>query len=209
MKKLTVLIVFTLSNYFTIAQTDNILWSSFQLKKEVSKNTILNIKPIFRFNEDFSSYQNMSVDIFAKQKFNKGWSLQLLARTWFIPDEKGRQFLWLDVAHGFKLKQLKIDNRLRYHWALDINDRNDPDYFRWSTMFSLLTKGNITPFIAIEPWLRTNRQNQFQRIRYEPGFNWKLHENYTLSILYRKEESINLEPKRNTNFAVINLVCKI
>lgn len=208
MKKL-INLIFALISTVAIAQTDNILWSSFQLQKDISKNTILNIKPIFRFNEDISSYQNMSVDIFAKQKFNKGWSIQLLARTWFIPDQTGRQFLWLDVAHGFKLKQLKIDNRLRYHWALDINDRSDPDYFRWVTKFSLLTKGKITPFLAIEPWLRTNSQNQFQRIRYEPGFNWKPHNDYTISILYRREESINLIPTRKTNFFVFNLIYKI
>ena len=208
MRKITTIFLILIFSKVS-AQTDNILWSSFQLQKEISRNTILNIKPIFRFNEDISSYQNMSVDLFAKQKFNKGWSVQLLARTWFIPDQTGRQFLWLDVAHGFKLNQLKIDNRLRYHLALDINDRNDPDYFRWVTKFSLQTKNKITPFFAIEPWLRTNGQNQFQRIRYEPGVNWKIHEDYTLSVLYRREASINLSPVRKTNFLVLNLIYKI
>lgn len=208
MRKICAIILIFIISKIT-AQTDNVNWTSFQLQKDVSKNTTINIKPTLRFDNDISSYQNASIDIFAKQKFTKGWSIQLLNRLWFIPDQSYRLFIWLDVAYGFKLNKIKIDNRLRYHWALDINDRSDPDYFRWRTKFSFLNKSKITPYIAIEPWFRMNKQNQFQRIRYESGINWKINNKYSLSVQYRRENIFNVSSKRFTNFLMLNLIYKI
>ena len=202
-------VIFILIFSTVTAQTDNVLWTSFQLQKDISKKTTINLKPTLRFNHDVSTYQNASIDIIAKQKYKNRWSMQLLNRLWFIPDQSYRHFIWLDIAHGLKLNKLKIDNRLRYHWALDINDRNDPDYFRWSTKFSFTSKSKVTPYIAIEPWLRTNKQNQFQRIRYEPGINWKINNNYTLSVQYRREDTFNVSNKQFTNFLMLNLIYKI
>jgi len=202
-------IIFILTFSKITAQTDNVLWSSFQVQKSIAKNTTVNFKPIFRFNDDISSYQNMSADYFVKQKFTNGWSTQLLGRTWFLPNSPNRQFIWLDVALSKSIHKIKIDSRLRYHWALDINDRSDPDYFRWLTKFSYKNSSTITPYIGVEPWVRTNTQNQFQRIRFEPGFIWSINTDISMNLQYRHEESINLKPKRITNFIVFNLLYKI
>ena len=207
-RKISILILF-LAFSTVKAQTDNILWTSFQLQKNVSKKTTINIKPTLRYNDDISSYQNMSVDYFVKQKFGKAWSAQLLGRTWFLPSSPNRQFIWLDVALSKSIHKIKIDTRLRYHWALDINDRSDPDYFRWLTKFSFKNSSTIIPYIGIEPWFRTNTQNQFQRIRYESGFIWSLNTDISINLQYRHEESINLSPKRITNFILFNLLYKI
>ncbi len=191
------------------AQQDNVLWSSFQLQKSIGKNTQINIKPIFRFNNDISRYQNMSIDYFVKQKFEKGWSTQVLGRTWFLPSRPNRQFIWLDLALSKTLKRLKFDNRLRYHWALDINDRSDPDYFRWLTKFSFKNNSKFTPYFGIEPWFRTNTQNQLQRIRFEPGVIYILNTDISFNLQYRYEETLNLNRKLIRNFIVFNLLYKI
>jgi hypothetical protein len=191
------------------AQTDNVIWTSFQLQKDVSKNASISIKPTVRFDNDISSYENTSIEIIAKQKFAKGWSAQFLNRLWFVPDQTNRNFIWFDLAHGFNLNKLKISNRLRLHWALNLNDSNDPDFFRWQTKFSFLNKSKVTPFLAFEPWYRLNKQNQFQRMRYEPGMDWKINSSYTLSILYRREDIFNVPTERFTNFLVLNLKYKI
>jgi len=197
-----------LSTVFSFGQNDNINWSSFQLQKKLSEKTAINIKPIFRFNEDIANYQNMSIDVFASYKIGKGWSTQLTSRTWFIPDQKPRQFIWPDIAYGFSKGAVKIDNRLRYHLALDINDREDPDFLRWSLRF-MYNKGNINPFLAIEPWLRLNGIDKLQRIRYMPGVNWKLNDTYALAFIYWKQESVNVSPKESTNIWLLNLLIKI
>ena len=192
----------------TFAQNDNILWSSVQLQTKASDKLTLNFKPIFRFDDAISDFQNASIDIFANYKIGKGWSAQLSSRTWFIPNAKPRQFIWPDIAYGFTKGIIKIDNRLRYHLALDINDRKDPDFLRWSLRF-MYNKGKIKPFFGIEPWFRLNGVEQWQRIRYMPGVNWKLNDTYSLSFTYWKEDSINLKPKISNNIWLVNLLVKI
>ncbi len=202
------IIVFLCHSTAFLAQNDHINWSSFQLQKDLSKKTTLNIKPIFRFNEDLSNYQNMSIDVFASHKLNKGWKVQLTSRTWFIPNQKPRQFIWPEISHGFSKGRLKIDNRLRYHLALDINDRNDPDFLRWSVRF-MYNKGNVKPFLAFEPWLRLNGIEKIERLRYMPGINWKLNNKYSISFIYWKQESASIQPKESTNIWLLNLLVKI
>jgi len=207
MRKIGTIIFILIFSKLT-AQTDNINWSSFQLQKKLSEKLTLNIKPIFRFNEDVSSFQNMSIDVFAGYKFAKGWTAQLTSRTWFIPDQKPRQFIWPEVSYGISTGDLKIDNRLRYHLALDINNRDDPDFLRWSIRF-MYNKGTIKPFFAVEPWLRLNGIDQLRRVRYMPGLNWKLDDTYSLSLVYWKQESINRSPKISDNLWLINLLIKL
>ena len=192
----------------SFAQNDNINWSSIQLQTKFSERLTFNVKPIIRLNEDISNFQNASIDIFANYKLGKGWSTQLTSRTWFIPDQKIRQFIWPDLAYGISKGLLKIDNRVRYHLALDINDRKDPDFIRYSLRF-MYNKGNVKPFFGIEPWFRLNGVDQWQRIRYMPGVNWTLSDKYSLSFIYWKQESINLKPKESTNIWLLNLLVKI
>lgn len=104
--------------------TDNVMWSGLRLRKQVKPNLSLQIQPFFRFNDDFGSYQNSSIDISLRHSFNKTWYAQVLSRTWFLPDGfKDQQFLWIDV--GFKTPlpglSLMMTNNTRLHYSL-IND---------------------------------------------------------------------------------------
>ena len=200
------LLVFPL---LSISQSDDILWASYHLQTPLTESITLNIKPTIRLNDALSSYENSSIDVFAKKKLDKGWSVQLFSRTWFNPDEKGRQFVWTDVAHGFALSKINIVNRLRFHWALDINDRMDPDFLRWHTKFSLKTNGSISPYIGIEPWYRLNSINEFRRIRFEPGLRWNISETYALDVQYRIQNEISQPDNLTVNQYVATLIYKL
>ena len=206
-KKLSILLFFLISSSM-IAQVDNVNWSSIQLQTKFSDKVTFNVKPIFRFNQDISNFQNASIDIYAKYSLGKGWSTQLTSRTWFIPDQKNRQFIWPDLAYSFSKGNFKIDNRIRYHLALDINDREDPDFIRHIVLLTY-TKGKLKPFIGVEPWFRLNGVNQWQRVRYIPGMSYKINDTYAVSLTYWKEESINLDPFISTNIWLFNLLVKI
>jgi hypothetical protein len=135
--------------------------------------------------------------------------MQLLSRTWFIPDQPGRQFIWLDLGYSRKLNNYGIASHLRIHYALDINDRTDPDYVRWKSTFSLPGYRFIKAFIAIEPWFRLNENLQLQRMRYEPGMHLTLDEDLRLSLVYRKEETLNLMPWKDFNMYLLTLNFKL
>ena len=171
---------------------DNIVWATLKVNKQINAKTSVSLAPIFRINNDISSYQNISVDVAMRRSFGKGWSGQLLARTWFIPDQKERQFIWLDLTYQKQFQLIKISSFLRYHQALDINERDDPDYLRWKTSL-FYPLGKFSPWVAIEPWLRLNQFGELQRIRYEAGMNCKFDQRMQLMLGYRREESLNLE----------------
>ncbi len=191
----------------TKAQTnDNIIWASMKLQGNLDSKTSFAIAPIFRLNDDISDYQNMSIDISLKRKLGKRWAIQLLERTWFIPNGTNRQFLWLDVMYGQKLGNIHLSSGLRYHYALDIKESVDADFIRWKTIFSLLNLGKIKPFFGIEPWFRTDGKiGDFRNIRYILGFNYKLGKQLGLGLKYWRQETMNIEPSGNFNIYLVNL----
>lgn len=184
---------------------DNVLWASFKVQKKLDQKTSMALAPIVRLNDDLTDYQNFSIDLSIKRKIAKEWSLQLLERTWFIPDAKIRQFIWFDVIYSKKLKNFNISSSARLHYALDLYGNTDGDFIRWKTTLKLLTLGKIQPFIAIEPWYGFNGANEIQRIRYEPGLTYKINDRFVLLAMYRREASINIEPENNLNMLVVTL----
>lgn len=189
------------------AQTnDNIIWASMKMQANLGDKTTFAIAPIFRLNDDISDYQNMSIDISLKHKLSKNWSVQLLERTWFIPNGTNRQFLWLDVIYGKGFGNIHLSSGLRYHYAFDIKENIDGDFIRWKTIFSLLNFGKIKPFFGIEPWFQTDGKiGDFRNIRYILGFNYKLSDQLGLMLKYWRQETMNIEPLRNFNIYLVTL----
>ncbi len=206
-----VLLAFFCSTTFLQAQTDdNIIWASLKVQKKIDDKTSVSIAPTFRINENISAYQNMSVDAALRRKLGKGWFVQILERTWFIPEAKSnRQFLWFDVAFQKNWEQVRAASSLRLHYAFDLAGRKDADFIRWKTTFGLSNLGKIKPFISIEPWFRLNEGGQFQRMRYEPGFNFQFNKQWSLLLMYRREFSLNLEPSVKVNMFVVTLAYSI
>lgn len=202
-------LAFTCSTIIQAQIDDHIIWATLKLQKQLNPKTSVAFTPIFRFNDDISNYQNMSIDVSAKRKVAKDWSVQLLARTWFVPDDQDRQFLWLDVIYGKKFKHIQIGSFVRYHFAFDIKDRTDADFIRWKTTFTLLSFGKFKPFVAIEPWWRLEGVNDFQRMRYEPGIKYDASKELSFSAVLRRETSVNLEPTTKVNQYVLTAAYKL
>ena len=206
MLKCQIFLLFLIPVTFLYGQTkDNVLWASFKVQKKLDQKTSLALAPILRLNDDLSNYQNFSIDLSIKRKIAKEWSLQLLGRTWFIPDAKIRQFLWLDVIFSKRLKNFNIASNVRLHYALDLFGNKDSDFIRWKTTLKLLTLGKIQPFISIEPWFQLNGQNSFRQIRYEPGLSYKINDKFGLLAMYRRQATIDIEPEINFNMIVVTL----
>jgi hypothetical protein len=190
---------------YTSAQIDNQSWTSLSIRKQVSSNTIIQIKPTERRFNNLKDHQNSSIDLSFQTKIKNGWSFGGLARTWFVPNEKIRQFLWANITHSFNSDRIKMSNKVRLHYALDINDRKDPDFLRWNFQIGPNLKKKVEPFIAIVSFFRMNGINDFQRIRYEPGLKWKINKNWILSTVFRRETTLNRKPKIKTNVYVVTL----
>lgn len=196
MKYLFFFILFSISiSGYSQGQDDHINWSFNKYSFSLNDTWKMDLTPIFRLNNNFTNFQNASIDYTLKRGLAHGLSTAVIGRTWFIPNEKIRQFLWFDLAHQIPDLgiPLKIKHRLRFHWALDINDRVDGDFLRYILHFSpQLNNKIIQPFVAIEPWFHFNGFNEFQRIRWEYGFNFKASKNLTLIAFMRQEDWYNM-----------------
>ena len=208
MKRIVILLLLCPLAYAN-AQDDYIAWSSVQLQTALSETTKISLKPIIRHNENLSQYQNISVDIFVNQELGNGWNGQLLSRTWFLPDSRYRQFVWIDISKKYVIQRVTVSNRLRYHWAFEINGIPDPVYLRWKTRVLGRNDCKFQPFFQIEPWLRVDGVYQFQRIRYEPGFIWQISDGYAVDFQYRIENFFNTDPSPQFNVFVLNLLIVI
>lgn len=186
-------------------QADNQSWSSFTFKINVNDKSHVIIKPIIRHFDNISTYQNSSIDVAYSRKLGAGFSGQFLARQWFLPNDDKRTFWWIDLAHNLSINAGSISNRLRYHHSIDIDDIPSEDFIRYMLTYTPKLDWAIQPFIAIEPWFRVNDSNRFERIRYEPGISWAFEDGYSLKFVFRREETLNLDPGSKQNQFVLNM----
>ena len=210
--QLTILIGFCLINFSleTKAQLqDNILWAQFDVKTKIDDGTSISFKPIIRYNEDISSYQNFSIDLSLRQRISSNWSFQFLLRRWFLPDQGDRQFLWLDLAYKTKLSSVGFSSHVRWHVALNINDNIDADFVRWMTVFSTPQFSKFKFQLGIEPWFRPVDNFEIQRYRIEPAIKYFINKDFTFTLMYRREESTNIDPFFDINMIVPTIAYNI
>lgn len=171
-----ILLVFIISIYGSgligQVETEDILWSSLAFSKKFSDKWSAQIKPTVRHNNEISNYQNASVDLSVKNSFAKGWGAQFLTRLWFIPDGNDRLFLWADVNYKTTIPSLSVsvNQRLRYHLALDTGPTTDLDYFRYIVDLVPATSWKFKPTLSYERWFILNDVERFRLSRLQPGF---------------------------------------
>jgi len=187
---------------------DNIAWVNSALKVPFSDKSTFTIKPIIRYNNDFSTLQNSSLDYNISRKLNNGFSLTFHGRTWFLQKEdRIRQFIWTDLNHSYKKNKWSLLNKLRHHWALDVRERADSDFIRYLIKYSYALSPNIKVAVGAEPWLRLNDFNQLQRARYHAGLSYKLNSSFSVALNYWREQNWNgLAGNRSFNVWLPGLV---
>jgi len=203
--KLALILVIQFLAYSLIGQTDNQSWSSVRFRSNIDEKTRIDLRPIVRHINDFSTYQNSSIDIVLRRKFGKGWYGQFLARHWFEPNAPNRQFVWGDLGYVYKNSNISFTNRLRLHVALDLNDITQGDFIRYQSSLTPTVSWKAKPFFAIEPWYQLNGLNKLSRIRYETGLNIPFLKDYNFTFMYRRQDSLNRDPSSSQNQFVMTL----
>ncbi len=189
---------------------DNVAWlSPISASTEIKKDWTVSLTPILRLNEDFSEYQNFSLDYTLKKKIDAHWSFELLGRTWFLPNGTNRQFLWPAVSYSHKVKDIAWSHRVRWHQAFDIEDRTDPDFIRYFQSLKYTGWGKLQPFIGLELWWGLNGTLQIERLRYIPGVQYKINDKLNLTVALWRQETLNLDPEIDVNLWRLNLAYKL
>lgn len=190
------------------AQDDNVItedaWISVKLRTQFDKKTIFDFKPTIRYQEG-QAYQNSSLDLSLIRKLDKGWSVAITARTWYLPNGDFRQFFWPIALHAMQIGNFKINQRFMLHYAVDVADQTDDDFLRWQPKFAPNVNWKIKPWIGIEPFFRLNGKNRVERIRYQVGMNVSIDAKTSLSCAYWRQESFYRTPRRINNMFAIAL----
>jgi len=185
------LVVFFIGEAYT--QADNTLWASFRLRIIPDDKSKIDIRPISRFHENYSDYRNTSIDYSYSRKVSSLVTLGLLGRTWFLEDGRNRQFIWPFVSLGVKSGKSSIQTRFMKHWALDLDEVADRDFFRIRPSLGYPIGDRISSEVAIETWYQFDDENRFTRIRYELALGYKLSTHLSASVMYRREDD-NISP---------------
>lgn len=169
------------------AQADNTLWASLRLRITPDDKSTIDIRPISRFHENYSDYRNTSVDYSYSRKVSKLFTLGIIGRTWFLKDGSNRQFVWPFVSVGVKSGKSSFQTRFMKHWAIDLKDVADRDFFRIKPAMNYPLSDKVSSQIAIEPWYQFDDENSFTRIRYELSLGYKITDHMSASVVYRRE----------------------
>ena len=201
---LVFVIVFMSLPLWTQPSNDNVLWSGFRFRTQLSSDYSLQIQPFFRFNEDFGGYQNTSIDISLRRNLGSHWYVQILSRTWFIPDDiRNQQFVWMDIGLRTKFENLglNMNNSLRWHNALIDGTVLNRDFIRYKLAFTPDNDWKFKPTFAVEPWFQLNGVNDFERYRIEPGFVYSFTSDLSFVFVWRRQNHIL--PKFQQNFWLV------
>lgn len=193
---LSVLFVVYLMSYSAqVTATDNELWTGGTYKLGINKKVRVEFEEQFRFNNNFSSYNNNFTELRLRYKFNKHFAVKgNLRHTIRYKDFNKRRFS-IDVYYNWEKKSfpLRFQYRLRLQDSKVFQTGKKTDYLR--NKFSLeynLTK-LVDPFVAYEIYYRFNQKNEFRVSRITMGLNWKLNKQIDLSTYYRYQRDINIK----------------
>lgn len=206
--KYGLLAIFLIISYTLSAQVDNVLWAGTQIRKKFDDKWSLQVQPIIRYNNNFGTYQNSSLDISLRRNLGNNLFVGVLSRSWAIPNGPYRQFLWLDFGHKFKIPelQLSVSNRVRYHLALDNSAGVQQDYIRYSLQLVPATSWKLKPTLAFEPWFILNDIDIYRTHRIEPGLRYQFNETFGLTTIWRREVDKNNDLTVERNLWVVAVV---
>ena len=127
-KNNVVLVVLILGNLTGITQNSNIMldksaesWSIAELRYYPSKKIKFGVEQQLRFNENLSAFDRTFTELNGRYSFWNNYNFGLTYRYMFLNDNSGQvrgieNHYRLDyyLSHKFKLKRLKIENRIKY-----------------------------------------------------------------------------------------------
>lgn len=205
-KKIILGFLFLVMNCISYGQLDWGSWSSVQINYKAGSQLTFKLKPIWRQKNNFSEYNNSSIDLILAYKIDNNWSLEVNNRHWFIPNGGDREFWFFDINHKIPLSsKIILANKLRYHLGVDWN-REEVDFLRWLVKITYKTGKKIDPFIGNDFFYRFPKDNVLDRMRYKFGAIATISKKIKLTIEYWRQ--FNLTDQFNgpeSNFVVINL----
>lgn len=186
-----------LLGFFAILQTasaqnvDHTNWSFAKFSFKANEKWRVDITPMHRFHKNLTTYQNSSLDLHFKRVMPHNLMVGFFSRTWLIPEQRPRQFVWFDLFHTIPTNEfpIKFNQRLRWHIGLNINDRIDSDFIRYQFNSTYpIANNKLRFFVGPELFFRLNTVNEIERLRIDYGVNIAANKNLNFFLFMRRED---------------------
>jgi len=183
-------------------------WTSIQLDYKLNGKSNLKVVPIFRHQNNISSFQDLFLDTSLDYKMNQKWKFKILNRV--VSDFKGKLGVafFIDLSYKTDLFMFfKLVNRLRYHFGLDL-EIFQKDFLRFEPklVFDKLKGFEFT--VAIDVSYNTDNSIQLYRYRHQFSGLFQIHKKIGIKVSYWLDSfpTAISQSKRNTPIVVSSLL---
>ncbi|MCK4663352.1 MAG: DUF2490 domain-containing protein [Bacteroidales bacterium] len=185
-------------------------WSCIEIKKKITKKIEFIFEEELRLNDNSTKIKKIYSDIGLSYSFNK--HIKLVGYYRFIKKRKydsyysNRHRLYADIFLKNKFNRLTIAYRTRYQAKyVDIYSSEDGFIPRKYNRNKLslkydIKKNPISPYCSFEAYYQLNNPegNEFDKIRYTCGIDYKFNKRNSLDIYYRLQKQININNPVNS-----------
>ncbi len=212
MKKVILLSTFLvfLSPLILVAQTDLGGWQSVQLKRSLSEDASASFKPIFRFNDQFSNYIDVFLDLDIRKNLDDGVWFNIRNRGILAPERKYNHWIFLDVGKTWTWSpKLSFSNQLRYHWGLKVNGFDDVDLLRYEPKIKYKITDALSAAVAWEGHYKVGEDHGYFRSRYSAGASYAITKRFGADLYLWLDDFSEFSGAQDIYLIITNLSYKL
>lgn len=167
--------------------SDFSLWSKFQAEHKVTNNFTLGGGMEFRTKEQFKEIDRWGAVISGSYRLLPGLKLgagyELHYRYRNAQGWKTRQRYNIGLTGEARLSPLKLSLRERFQHTWD-KEKTDLHLRSQLKVAYAPSKGNVSPYAAVELYNKLNDGFDLSRTRYQAGAEWKISSQWKMDIYY-------------------------
>ncbi len=205
---------FVLFCFSASAQTnDTGIWSGVSIEKKITKNLSVNLNGQHRLMNNFGTTRSWIGEAGLSYKPFKGLEVSLMYRYIYFNDYKPKKNIYVyesrrrfygDVSYQFKIKNFKIENRLRYQDQYKDNAGgeliSDKSYLRYKISLDYDTDTRFTPFISSDFFYQLGGIG-IDQVRMKAGVSTKITKHQSIDIAPFVNLPIN-DPTSGKDFVI-------
>jgi hypothetical protein len=201
------------------------LWSTFTLKKEITKKTTLIFDQEFRLRENYTLLNLLYSNIGFNSKFNKHFSIEPSYRyiQKLMKDDEFsfRHRFSLDLNYKYKVKRFSYSLRARYQREVkNVMSSKfgwlSEKYFRIRAQAEYQLNAKLSTYYNLEfryqifvPGNDIIFNNRWHRVRNVVGFDYKTSESFTLGLYFLHQTEYDINPIESSYISGIQITKKL
>ncbi len=203
-QKILIIFIITYSSVAYAQEEDMELWTGIQIEENITKKLKTSFEQEFRFNENISNTKKIYSELGLSYKINK--NIRIAASYRFEKNQKiedyyvNRHCFYAGITLKNKIKRFALAFRTQYKTKYVSSYSEEygsvpKNYLRNKLSLKYNIKKNpVTPFFYCESFYQLDNPegNEFDKIRYALGVDYKINKKNNLNIFYMLQKQFNV-----------------